>query len=267
MKVVILGAGGFLGSNILKNLLIKGFDVVPVLRQDLDLTNFNNVSRFLHATKPDIVINCVIPGGRNKIDNLDQSDFDEHLKIFLNFYNLSHYFKKFFSIGSGAEFDRSTEIFDAHETNILTCDPIDIYGKLKNTTARISMQDPKFYTLRIFGCFDKTESANRLFSKIQNSNEITIDDRCFDFISVKDFCTVLRHFINTDTIYRDVNCVYNDKRKLSDIANLFIKTHDLHTRIIINTTQNLSYSGNGGRLEIMNLPLDGLVKSIKEYNE
>lgn len=267
MKVLVLGASGFLGRNITTNLRKSGYDVTPICRNDVDLSDFTEVFNLLHKYKVDNVINCTIPSGRDRINNISQEDFDEHFRIFLNFYNLSQLFQKFISIGSGAEFDRECDIFNANESDILSAVPIDLYGKLKNTIARISSQHPKFYNLRMFGCFDKSENDSRFFKKLSNGGDIIIQDKYFDFISVDDFCIVLDYCLNNDVMYKDINCVYTLKTTLTQIAAMFKEIHKTPINIIVESTKNLNYTGNGGRLDSMKLPLKGLINSIKDYNE
>lgn len=267
MKVLVLGAAGFIGNLFTNDLLKYGYEVIPITRQDLNITNFNEVQQFLHKTNPYAVINCTIPSGRSKIDNLDQSDVDNHLSIFLNFYNLSEYFEKFITIGSGAEFNRSHDITNASELDILNVRPLDNYGRLKNLISRISIGHNKFYTLRVFGCFDPSESADRLFSKLFTQQSVAIDDREFDFISVHDLCTVLRYYLNNTVIYRDVNCVYSVKKQISEIVNEFVYYHKLPIQVNIRSTNNLNYSGNSSRLDLLKLPLDNLTNSIENYKK
>lgn len=265
MKVVVLGANGFIGKLLTQSLVNKGYNVIPVVRATLDLTKYTDVKKFLHTTNPYAVINCTIPGSRNKIDNLEANDVDIHLKIFLNFFNNQQCFEKFFSIGSGAEFDRSCDIDHAHESDVVYCNPIDNYGYLKNTISRISLGNDKFYNLRIFGCFDPSEANDRLFKKLFTESVINLDDRYFDFISVKDFCTIVDFYLNNKVIYRDVNCVYEHKTKISKLLEDFIFTFDLKTQIVINKEQTYNYTGNSGRLDILQIPLDGMIKSIGNY--
>ena len=267
MKVVVLGAAGFIGNLFTRELLTYGYEVIPITRKDLDITKFEEVKQFLHTTNPYAVVNCTIPNGRSKIDNLDQSDVDNHLSIFLNFYNLSEYFEKFITIGSGAEFDRSHDITGANELDILQVMPSDTYGRLKNLISRISMEHDKFYTLRVFGCFDSSESSDRLFSKLFTQLSIEIDDREFDFISVRDLCTVLRYYLNNTVVNRDVNCVYSVKKQISEIINEFVCYYKLPIQVNIRSTNNLNYSGNSSRLDLLKLPLDNLTKSIENYKK
>lgn len=266
MKVVVLGAAGFIGKLFTNNLLAKGYDVVPVTREHLNISNFQEVKKFLVNIKPYAVVNCTIPRGRNNIDDLDQGHIDNHLSIFLNFYNLSEYFEKFITIGSGAEFDRSSDITNAHEVDILQSRPLDNYGRLKNLISRISLGNEKFYTLRVFGCFDPSESSDRLFSKLFTQQSIDINDKEFDFISGHDLCTILCYYLNNTVINRDINCVYSVKKQISEIVNEFVYYYKLPIRINIKTAQQFNYTGNGTRLENCNITLEGITPTLQRYN-
>ena len=265
MKIVVLGAAGFIGKLFTNDLSIRGYEVVPVTRKDLDITSFEEVKQFLDKTKPYAVVNCTIPSGRSKIDNLDQGNVDEHLQIFLNFYNLSHYFEKFITIGSGAEFNRLNDINNANELDILQVMPSDNYGRLKNLISRIAMGHDKFYTLRVFGCFDPSEPSDRLFSKLFTQQSINIDDKEFDFISGRDLCTVLRYYLNNTVVYRDVNCVYAVKKQISELINEFVCYHKLPIQINIKTTKNFNYTGNGTRLANCSVTLEGITATVAKY--
>ena len=266
MKVVVLGAAGFIGNLFTRELLTYGYEVIPITRKDLDITKFEEVKQFLHTTNPYAVVNCTIPNGRSKIDNLDQSDVDNHLSIFLNFYNLSEYFEKFITIGSGAEFDRSHDITGANELDILQVMPSDTYGRLKNLISRISLGNEKFYTLRVFGCFDPSESSDRPFSKLFTQQSIDINDKEFDFISGHDLCTILCYYLNNTVINRDINCVYSVKKQISEIVNEFVYYYKLPIRINIKTAQQFNYTGNGTRLENCNITLEGITPTLQRYN-
>lgn len=265
MKIVVIGANGFLGKLVVSNLQEHGHDVISVTRQTVNITNFNDVKTFLYKIQPYAIVNCAIPGGRNKIDNLDQTDVNTHVTTFLNFFNLSHCFEKYVNIGSGAEFDRAQNISNIDESEILTRLPSDNYGYMKNTISRISSGNPKFHTLRIFGCFDSSESEDRLFPKLFNNTLTTLTDREFDFISVNDFCIILNYYLNNTVIYRDINCVYKDKKYISDVLYEFIAQYNIRSTLSIDTVSNNNYTGNSSRLDLLNLPLDGLMKSIENY--
>lgn len=258
MKVAVLGANGFLGQCILRNLI--QYTLIPVTRKDLDLTNFEQVKSWLIENQPDVIINAAIAGGsKTGLSQQDFFDVQNNLSIFMNFYNNSNYFSKFINIGSGAEFDLSTNIEHAREEDLIRANPKDSYGYSKNLISRLVLEKDNFYTLRLFGCFDRSEPEFRLFKKFLDTQHFCLIDRQFDYISAKDFCRILSHYLDNDQLPRDINCVYQDKLWLSDILAKFNKGFS-----IIDTNE-LHYTGNGEKLNSLNISLDGLELGIKEY--
>lgn len=258
MKVAVLGANGFLGQCILRDL--KKYTLIPVTRKDLDLTNFEQVKSWLLENKPDVIINSAIAGGsKTGLSQQEFADVQNNLSIFMNFYNNSNIFSKFINIGSGAEFDLSTNIDQAREETVIRSNPKDSYGYSKNLISRLVLEKDNFYTLRLFGCFDNSEPEYRLFKKFLNNSQFCLTDRQFDYISATDFCRILSHYIDHDNLPKDINCVYQNKLWLSDILAKFNK------EFTIIGNNNLNYTGNGEKLNSLNLSLDGLELGIKEY--
>ena len=257
MRVAVLGANGFLGKFITGQLTEKSYDVYPVTRKDVDLTNFFAVTQWLEDVEPYAIINCATAANIS-IDTCSYSDIQNNLNIFLNFYNNGANFAKFINVGSGAEFDRRTNINNVKESEVLLAHPVDSYGYSKNLMSRLSMQHDKFYTLRLFGCFHPTEPAFRLFNQVAKGNNIKVIDRQFDYFSARDFIVVLEHYLNNNEYFKDVNCVYEEKLYLSQVLNKI-------RPIEITGTSELNYTGNGHALAGLNLSLLGLEESIKEY--
>ena len=259
----MLGAKGFVGSNITKHLGQK-YQVTAVTRDMLDLLDNNQVKSFLEQEQFDVVINSAITN--SDIDSL--SDARNNLGIFMNFYNNKKYFKKFINLGSGAEYDRTRNIEEAVEESIFDAVPKDSYGFGLNVKSRISAETPGFYNLRIFNCFGKGELNTRIFPKLLTD---TLDgfaisnDRYFDYFCIQDLCTVVEHFVdNTELVY-DVNCVYRNKYKISEVAKMFLTLHKIDKEIIIESTSENNYTGNGEKLASLNLPLIGIVQGLKNY--
>ena len=257
MRVAILGANGFLGKFITSQLKLKGYDVYPITRQDVDLTSFYSVTRWLENTDPYAIVNCATAANIS-VDTCSYDDIQNNLNIFLNFYNSSPNFTKFINVGSGAEFDRRTNIDNILESEVLLAHPKDSYGYSKNIMSRLAKLNNKFYTLRLFGCFHPTEPDFRLFNRVAKGEDVEIVDRRFDYFSAWDFLTVLEHYLNNDVYYRDVNCVYEEKLYLSEVLSKI-------RPVKVSGINPLNYTGSGRRLAEFDLPLLGLDKSIKEY--
>ena len=262
MKIAILGARGFLGSYLTNYFTEqRRYTVLPVTRQTVDLENFNQVDYWLASNQPDVVINCAISGGGTRVNDINYSDVQRDLTVFLNFYNSKHV-KKYINIGSGAEFDRRLPIGKADEKDILHCRPLESYGFVKNTIARMCLEKGNFYTLRLFGCFDSSEPANRLFKKFLANDEITVEDKFFDYISASDFARIVQAYCEPKYWPKDINCVYTEKYKLSQLLQMLSPRARIN---VSNATLANSYTGSGAKLAALPIQLEGLVKGLKEY--
>lgn len=257
MKVAVLGSSGFLGSYILHNL--KDCIVYPVTRNNLDLTNSVEVRQWLQDRRPDVIINCATAGGKTKMGDVNIAELQNNLSVFLSFYNNSDLVPKFINVGSGSEFDVSKDINLAQEINIVNSIPKETYGYSKNIISRMILEKENFYTLRLFGCFDKSEPDFRLFKKFIKGDVTSISDRYFDYFSASDFVKVVTYYINNDLLPKDINCVYQNKHLLSEILDKFNK----EVRVVEINPNN--YTGDGSKLASLGIDLDGLDKGILKY--
>ena len=57
-RVLVTGAGGQLGRDLVSALLIGGHEPIGVTRAGLDITDADDVGRAIGDTKPDVVVNC-----------------------------------------------------------------------------------------------------------------------------------------------------------------------------------------------------------------
>lgn len=58
MKVLVTGAKGQLGGDVVKELVARGISCVGTTRTDFDLTDFDSARKFLADCRPDAVIHC-----------------------------------------------------------------------------------------------------------------------------------------------------------------------------------------------------------------
>ena len=58
MKILVTGAGGQLGQELLSNFSKSHFDLMPVTKLQMDITNYDKVNRIVKCYKPDWIINC-----------------------------------------------------------------------------------------------------------------------------------------------------------------------------------------------------------------
>jgi hypothetical protein len=130
---------------------------------------------------------------------------------------------------------------------------------------------PKCRTIRVFGCFDPSEDSIRPIKKlthcIENRTPFVIEqDRWFDMISVIDLVKVVQFVMTGACGFQDINAVYSHKTRLSDILRLYCKIHGHDPKWVQVVEQNgLSYTGDSSRIDMLNLPLLGLNKSLELY--
>lgn len=264
MKVAVLGANGFIGSSIV-NFLQPRYDVVPVSRKTINLLDCVEVKKFVKSQNFDIIVNAAAI----MTDNNGIADTKNNLGIFMNFYNLSDYFGKFINTGSGAEFDRSTNINIAAEENIFVVLPSDSYGFGQNVKSRLCYDKDNFYTLRIFNCFGTGEPNTRLFPRLLSANKtFTItNDRYFDYFSIYDLLSVLEDCIVRSWNIHDVNCVYREKYKISQVATRFNEIHNLNLQINVDSSSENNYTGDSSNLELLKIQLRGLDHGLLNYGK
>jgi dTDP-4-dehydrorhamnose reductase len=264
MKIAVLGSRGFLGQYIAR-WFSKDYQVIEVTRDWIDLTDFYQVRTWLKSAQINVIINCATAGvGCAKTEWVTEH-LQNNVSVLLNFLHNHHHFDRFINIGSGAEYDRRYNISYACEQEIFDRIPADSYGYSKNIISRMCYTSNKFYTLRVFGCFDASEAPHRLFRRIYSGLVCNIVDRDFDFISASDLCVVIRHYISQDVAHRDINCVYYEKISLWNIAHKFIKQHKLPTILKLDSSDVCNYTGDGKKLQEMTLPLKGLIQSLEDY--
>lgn len=266
MKILITGAGGFLGQYLAKEL--NAHDVHALTRQQLDFADAGAVHRHFSTESYDAVIHCGA-AGRNTPLVEDSSIVSNNLACVMNLMTYRHKFKQLINIGTGAEFDVSLPIDNVHESDIFKRNPSQSYGLSKNTIARYLSQQSNCITLRLFGCFDKSEEERRLLKKcyaaVSTGNKFNIQDKLFDMISAADFVTIIRAVLSKEITHKDINCVYHSKYQLSEILKMFCLVQGLDPTLINVTGQGLSYTGNSDILDEYQLPLLGLKQSLSLY--
>lgn len=259
MKIAILGANGFIGKYLCQYFDERDYEVLPVTRQTVNLEVYHEVNMWLEQHQPDVIVNCAISGGGARVNDINYTDVQRDLTIFLNFYN-NPQVRKYINIGSGAEFDKRQLIANAAEEDILSARPLESYGFTKNTIARMCKGKPNFYTLRLFGCFDKSEPDIRLFKRFLANKKLSVQDKYFDYISASDFAKIVEHYCKFNGLAKDVNCVYMQKYKLSELLYLLDPTAN-----IVIDGHGLAYTGMGVKLADLGIELDGLEKGLRDY--
>lgn len=222
-KVLLSGASGFVGKNILP-LLREKYEVHTPSRQDLELRNSEEVYNYLKTGKFDVVLHSANP---NPIKNAkaDQQNkmFEDSLRIFMNFQNAASLCGKLIYLGSGAEYDKRYEIASVSEDKLGRHLPEDEYGLAKYIMNSLSSNSENIYNLRIFACYGPYDHDSKFITHAINcslKNEpVTIRQDCwFDYMHVFDVAKIAAWFIDSEPMYHDYNCCSGKRILLSEIA-------------------------------------------------
>ena len=271
MNVLITGADSFIAKELVAYFSQnQKIDLIPATRSVLDVVDSRQVCDFFESNDIDVVIHTAVKGGkRNHKQHID--DFLCNIAMFNNLANCSHKYSIMFNFGSGAEFDRNSDIKLVKEQELHNYYPKDYYGLSKNLISRkISDLNSKIFNLRLFGCFGEFEEEQRFikasFEKIKNGQPITIhQNRFMDYFYAQDVGKVIDYIIHNthERLPRDINLCYERKYKLTDIANIIFDLTNCDQSVIIdNNVLGKSYTGYGQNLKNLNIELYGLKQGI-----
>jgi nucleoside-diphosphate-sugar epimerase len=258
MKILIIGAGGFVGTYLTEN-LSKKHEVYPLYKDTIDLLDTVTVATLLESIKVDIVINCLTFGGKEKVNENSSEDVSNNLAMFYNFYTNQHLYTKYINIGSGIEKSKNNSA----------------YAFSKRAISNIVKGNNKFITLRLYGCFGKGESDFRLLKKFLASTEpLKIADRQFDYFSIQDFGNVVKYVVNEiqtgDERFcsYDIDCVYGQKMWLSEFLDYFCDINNIEKNFVVDSHASEPYIGDARtivKLQNTGLRLYGLAHGLKVY--
>lgn len=255
MKILLTGASGFIGKNILESKLALKYEIAAPGRGDLDLTSEVSVARFFSKNKIDCVIHGAgKPGHRNAPDpsNILYTD----MRMFLNLLQNSGKYKKMLVLSSGAVYDQRFPIKRAKEESYKLHVPTDEHALFRRVTADYIEQSDKIVELRIFGIFGPYEDyAIRFISsaicKTFLDLPITLkQNRKFDYIFVDDLMPILDYFITHTVDHKAYNITPDKPIELLTLAKI---VQDVSGKNLpINVAQEglgPEYSGDNSRLK------------------
>jgi nucleoside-diphosphate-sugar epimerase len=255
MKILITGKNGYVGRS-LHSYLYSKHDITIIGRQDLDLTNPNETSKFFSDKYFDLVIHTAVSGG-NRL-SLDGPDVAlSNLLMYDNLMRCRDKFDRLIHFGSGAEESANTP-----------------YGFSKHIINQLMKLDSRSVNVKIYAVFDENELDTRFIKSnilryINKENIIIHQDKKMDFFYMKDLISLIEWLINNhkeEFPIQNINCSYLEKYTLTQIAEI-INSLDNHEVNIIVENKGLSpdYCASN---PIMPFELVGLEQGIKEtYNK
>jgi GDP-L-fucose synthase len=223
-KILLTGGTSFIGRNMLP-LLRQHYEIEAPSRNELNLTDKENVDSYLSNYKFDILLHLAAPHpGANPQDDKTKL-FDDMMRAFLHLECHANEFEKILYTGSGAEYDKSRDIKMASEEDIGKTIPEDPYGFAKYIMNSIARKSANIYNMRVFGCYGPTDGETKFIRHaidccLENEPIIIRQNCLFDYLYVEDIADVIKWFIENTPKFHDYNIVTGEPASLLEIAKI-----------------------------------------------
>jgi nucleoside-diphosphate-sugar epimerase len=211
MKSILLtGATGFLGSNLVATLIESGYEIIALKRKSsaidrckkhleaitwIDIEDFNLLTEKVASSQPETLIHFAWNG----VKAADRNDWAEQEKNITFLVNLLTLLKgtsisKVIALGSQAEYGQ----FDGVVNEESSCEPNTAYGAMKVCASVLlksfsEQNNLKWYWLRIFSVFGPGEDIQWLIPSAIKSlirgqeMDLTPCEQAYDYLYIEDF--------------------------------------------------------------------------------
>ena len=275
MKILVTGATGFIGKNLVAELLNK-YDVMHPNRQQLNLLDEDAVESYIKMNHFDIVIHTANINNTRNTSTTSYESLDRNLRMFFNLESCKEYYGRMYYFGSGAEYDMQHYIPNMKEEYFGTHIPKDPYGFSKYIMSKTCEHADNIYDLRLFGVYGKYEEWERRFMsnaicRALKGKDITLQKNVyFDYLWVNDLCRIMEWFIENEPRYKHYNVCRGTKIDLYSLALMVRDILNIGCDIVIGEPGwKPEYTGNNERLltEVGNIQFTGFKESIKKLCE
>lgn len=256
MNILITGGNGYVAKSLYIVLKDK-YNITKITRQDFDLTDCNATREWFCGRYFDVVIHTATVGG-SRLKQEDDDVIKQNLLMYNNLLANKDHFDKFITFGSGAEFFKQNTP----------------YGISKCMITESIKNNNNFYNLRIFATFDHNELNTRFIKanilRYINKEPMQIHtNKIMDFFYMQDLITLVDYYICNNNPPKEINCSYENKYTLKNIADIINKLDKHKVKIVIENKNELQfYCGESPTFPINILGLErGIKNTFRELYE
>ncbi|NBI28715.1 dTDP-4-dehydrorhamnose reductase [Chengkuizengella marina] len=260
LKVLVTGANGQLGRDMVHRLKKNGENVFAFGRKELDITDINRVLIKMKEIHPDVVIHCAAYTDVNMAENKPDQSF------LINSYGTRNVATASEQIGSKLVYISTDYVFDGNTSSPYTefaqTNPLNQYGKSKLAGEQFVRElHSKFYIVRTSWLYGK-HGHNFVKTMLTLANEkdsisvisdqigcptytLDLSERISQIIHTDKYGTY--HISNTGSCswYEFAESIFKNKK-------ITIELQQIHSKMFENDTPRPPYSVLGDRALILN---------------
>ena len=278
-KLLITAGNGFVAKNLTEQLQNE-YSIMAPKRQELDLTDTENVSQFIKKNNFDVVIHTATYDAVAKFSTKDPTKvLENNLKMFFNISRCKDYFGRLIYFGSGAEYSREHWIPEMKEDYFDKYVPTDQYGFAKYIMTKYTLSNKNIVNLRLFGLYGKHDDwRTRLIPNLcclaTHGLPLSINqNKKYNYIYIDDLIKIVKWFIENNSSHNVYNVCSGSVIEYKTIAEKIKLISNKNLEIIIKQDGlGVEYSGNNSLLtsEFNNIkftPFDNGIKELFNWYE
>lgn len=241
LKILISGASGFIGKNLISKLLKKNNEITVIVRskkkiKKQDWFNKVNVIEGDIFKKRDFFLrknyNVLIHLAWDNLDNFNDKKHLQNLKKHKRFIEnaLKNNVKRFIFAGTCQEYGKINGKLDEN----IKIKPSTSYSRSKNELRKFIFTKKKDYNitvqwLRIFYLYGKYQNKDTIFGQLdeaikkrEKTFNMSSGEQIRDYLNVKELCNIFSLLLEKPKIDGVINCCSGKKLKLISLVKKYI---------------------------------------------